>query len=307
MKTYRLKLKLQSSYLTPWHADTLFGSLCWVIAWREGDKALKSFLYEYKTDPSFILSDGMPGDLLPAPVHLSLAVKTDDFQKAKKLKKVSWLMPQVFDAFRRGVTDIQFEDVLKAIKPFTTLHSSINRLSGTTGSDGSLFELEEYALDVEEIKKDFISVYIKIKERYEDKVLSLFNDLSLVGFGKKKSVGKGSFELFGGLEPFGGFGDFEGATGFVSLSHFVPSSKDPTEGFYKTKVKYGKLGGEFTFGGNPFKRPLLMLAAGSALKTEGQVRPYYGRIVEGIAPAKPEVVQYGYAFAVPAVIRTDSV
>lgn len=302
MKTYRLKLKLQSSFLTPWHADTIFGSLCWVMAWRDGDVALQQFLHEYMNEPSFVLSDGMPGDLLPVPVHLQLTIKSEDFQKAKKLKKISWLAPQVFDAFRRGDSGIQVEDEVKAYTPFTTLHSSINRLTGTTGSDGSLFELPEYALDVEEIKTDFISIYIKTKEGHEDNVFSLFRDLSFLGFGKKKSVGKGSFELAGGLEPFDGFCDFEGSNGFVSLSHFVPSSKDPAEGFYKTMVKYGRLGGEYAFCGNPFKKPLLMLTAGSVLKTEGAVSPYYGRMVEGIAPAKPEVIQYGYAFAVPAVI-----
>lgn len=64
-------------------------------------------------------------------------------------------------------------------------------------------------------------------------------------------------------------------------------------------VKYGKLGGEYTFSRNPFKKPLIMLTAGSVFRVQQSVKPFYGRMIEGIAPSKPEVVHYGYAFSVP--------
>ncbi len=300
MKTYRLTIKPHSSFLTPWQADTIFGSLCWIMAWREGGNALTEFLLEYKNgNPVFILSDGMPGDLLPAPAHFSLMSpesKTyEDYQERKKLKKISWLTPDQFESIRNGRLGTQPEESIKAFNAFTTLHSSINRISGTTGDEGSLFELEESALASE----NTISIYLKIKDGWEAKVFSLFKDLSLMGYGKKKSVGKGSFEIIGELEPFNQFSNFDDANGFVSLSNFVPAKNDPTEGFYKMLVKYGKLGGEFTFSKNPFKKPLMMLTTGSAFYVEGNIKPFYGRMVEGLAPAKPEVVQYGYAFAVP--------
>jgi CRISPR-associated protein Csm4 len=69
-------------------------------------------------------------------------------------------------------------------------------------------------------------------------------------------------------------------------------------------VKYGKLGGEFTFCGNPFKKPLVMIKTGSVFKTEKLPKEFYGRMIKEIAPAKPkEVVQYGYAFAVPIIVN----
>ncbi len=307
MKTYRLKLKPQSSFLTPWQADTIFGSLCWIMAWRKGADALAKFLDEYKNDnPPFVLSDGMPGDLLPAPAYLSLIVKTNDYQKAKSLKKTAWLKPDEFEILREGHFDLDRHESIKPFKPFTTLHSSINRLTGTTGDEGSLFELEEQAFDTEDAKANYLSVYLKIRAGYEDTIMSLFRDLSLSGYGAKKSAGKGSFEIIDGLEPFDTFDGLGNANGFVSLSNFVPSKHDPTEGFYRTIVKYGKLGGEYTFSGNPFKKPLVMLCAGSSFYTQGQVRPYYGRMIESIAPSKPEVVQYGYAFAVPVAIDLGS-
>lgn len=303
MKTYCLKIRPQSSFLTPWQADTIFGSLCWIMAWREGEDALKQFLQEYKNgNPAFILSDGMPGDLLPAPAHLSLAEQKEEgfdaYQKAKRLKKVAWLPPDIFESVRKGNLEIDLPEGIKTFRAFTTLHSSINRITGTTGEEGTLFELPEYAIEQNEI-----SIYLKIRDGWEERVSSLFKDLSLTGYGKKKSVGKGAFEIIGEFETFDGFNDFDGANGFVSLSNFVPAKSDPTDGFYKTLVKYGKLGGEFTFCGKPFKKPLMMITTGSSFKVKEYIKLFYGRMVEDMAPAKPEVVHYGYAFSVPAIIN----
>jgi CRISPR-associated protein Csm4 len=303
MNTYRLKIKPQSSFLTPWQADTIFGNLCWIIAWHEGEDVLKEFLQDYKNgNPAFILSDGMPGDFLPVPVHLSLAEQKSEgfeaYQKAKNLKKVAWLSPDIFESVRKGNLEIDYPEEIKTFRAFTTLHSSINRITGTTGEEGSLFELSEYTVEQNEI-----SIYLKIRDGWEEKVSLFFKYLSLTGYGKKKSVGKGAFEIIRELEPFDKFNDFDGANAFMSLSNFVPAKSDPTDGFYKTLVKYGKLGGEFTFCGNPFKKPLMMLTTGSSFKVEKTIKPFYGRIVENIAPVKQDVVHYGYAFAVP--IRID--
>ncbi|MBI5194633.1 MAG: hypothetical protein HZA08_14540 [Nitrospirae bacterium] len=307
MKTFRLKIRPHSSFLTPWQADTIFGSLCWILAWREGTDALTKFLQEYKNgNPAFVLSDGFPCDLFPTPLHISLRKSKGDnieeYKRTKELKKVSWLSPEVFESVRRGAIEIGATDAYKAIKTYTTLHSSINRITGTTGDEGSLFELEEFAIESRELKADTLSIYIKIKDGWEERVESLFKDLSLIGYGKKRSVGKGSFEIVGALEPYNKFDNFGEANGFVTISNFVPAKDDPTDGFYKTMVKYGKLGGEYTFNGNPFKKPIIMLTVGSIFYVKGDNKPFYGRMVEGVSPAKPEVVHYGYAFSVPIKI-----
>ena len=307
MKTHRLRIKPLSSFLTPWQSDTIFGSLCWIMAWREGEDSLKKFLQEYKDgNPHFILSDGMPDNLLPAPAHLPLMIQKldtlNEYQNAKSLKKVSWLTDTEFESVCTGKLEIQPQESKRPFKSFTTLHSSINRISGTTGEEGSLFELEEYSLERADMKENVLSIYLKIKEGWEEQVISLFKDLSLVGYGRKKSIGKGSFEIIGRLEPFDKFDNFIGVNGFMTLSNFVPAKHDPTKGFYKTTVKYGKLGGEYTFTGKPFKRPLMMINTGASFYVEGDAKPFYGRMVEDIAPVKPEVIHYGYAFSVPIYI-----
>ena len=306
MKTYLLKIKPQSSFLTPWYADTLFGSLCWVLYWREGEESFKNFLQEYKSgNPVFVLSDGLPENFLPAPAHLSLKKipnpTVEDYQYLKKLKKINWLSLADFNLVRQGNLEIKPNEV-KSFKPFVTLHSSINRFSGTTGEEGSLFELEEYVLNSEELHSEIISIYLKIKEGWEEKIFSLFKDLSLIGFGKKKSVGKGSFEIASELEPFNEFDNFNEANGFVSLSNFIPAKDDPTKGFYKIFVKYGKLGGEFTFCGNPFKKPIIMINSGAVFYAKDDIKQFYGTIIEKVSLTKPEVLHYAYSFAVPIKI-----
>jgi CRISPR-associated protein Csm4 len=309
MKTYVLRVQPKSSFLTPWQADTIFGSLCWCLAWREGSESVLDLLNAYRRgEPPFVLSDGFPGDYLPAPAHLPLQMPKGQgfggYKEAKRAKKISWLTLNTFDSLRRtGTLTSVPDEIINPFREFTTLHSSINRNSGTTGDEGSLFEMEEYEMRAGKDTQASLSVYLKVASGWEDKVVSLFTDLSLRGYGKKASVGKGAFSVEGELEPFNSFGEFDGANAFISLSNFVPGQADPTNGFYSKSVKYGRLGGEFTFSGKPFKKPLVTIDCGAVFVVNGSIAPFYGRMVDGIAPIKPEVVQYGYAFSVPARVN----
>lgn len=83
----------------------------------------------------------------------------------------------MFESVRKGNLDITAVKSVKAFKTFTTLHSSINRISGTTGDEGSLFELEEYALEKDQLNAETISIYLKIKDGWEEKVLTLFREM----------------------------------------------------------------------------------------------------------------------------------
>src|SRR5712692_9806510 len=101
MKLYRLKLQPRSPWLTPWHADTLAGYLCWTHAHTFGEAAL---LREIITpalagEPPFALSDAFPGDLLPVPtiLHMRDWAATD----RKGVRRARWLQP---DSFRRAQT-----------------------------------------------------------------------------------------------------------------------------------------------------------------------------------------------------------
>jgi len=293
MKTYKINLKIHGSIMTPFHADTIFGHLCWVVAHQEGEKGLQEFLEPFKgNNPPFVISDGFPHDLLPKPLSAEFII--DDPQERKELKKIDFVPLGDFNFLRRG-EKCKVEVPATPFISYVTPHNTINRLTNSTLAEGGVYSLKETFIPN-------IDIYIKtISEEWKNRVVNLLKDLSKVGYGRKKSIGKGQFSV-GETVEFN-FPPTEGANGFVTISNFCPGINDPTEGLYKTFVKYGKLGEEFTFCGNPFKRPLVMIRSGSVFKTEGKPREFYGRLVqENIAPAKPDVVQYAYAFSVPMVL-----
>lgn len=295
MKTYCIKLKVQSPVLTPFQADTIFGHLCWMVKYGDGEEALKKFLEPFKSgEPPFVISDGFPCDLLPKPLLAELNI-TDPVQR-KNIKNLEWIEVQDFNRIIEGET-ITESEIIKDKKPSQAIstHNTINRLTNITLSEGGVYNLPETIIPE-------VSIYLKVvDEQRKDKVVDLFKKLSQTGYGKKKSIGKGQF-FVREVSEFNNFSLLQNANGFVTLSNFCPKENDPTEGIYKTFVKYGKLGEEFTFCGNPFKKPLLMIKTGSVFKTGSQPEEFYGHMIwEGIAPGKPEVVHYAYAFAIPIV------
>lgn len=302
MRTYRIDLAVPSGFITPWQSDTLFGHLCWA-AERQGrftkfNGAAGLIDLFRASDVPFVISDGFPAGLLPAPITLkgrflsesSENLDSSSYALMKKAKKREYLTLAQFQAFQRGETpDIEIDS--KGFVKATTLHNKISRFTNTTGDAGSLFERDEiFAPDGK------VQIYAKVREGFEDDLRLLFELVAHSGFGAKKSSGKGACSV----ESFDLCNDFESSSkpgGFITLSHYVPAYGDPTDGAYKTMVKYGKLGEEKTFSGNPFKKPLIMLKPGSVFKAD-DVKPYYGRLVENIAYTDPDVVQYGFGFAV---------
>jgi CRISPR-associated protein Csm4 len=291
MKTYRLTLRTTSGTATPFQADTIFGHLCWMVERRDGKEGLSGFLEPFLSgSPPFLVSDGFPAGWIAKPASISQAV--GDQALAKRLKRQSYVTVTGFNAVRGGGR-YEPDKGLPGVRRETTVHNSIDRESGRTLEEGGLFQLEEWAIPE-------VAVYVKASsEEWRARVLELFNLLSHGGYGKKKAIGKGQFRV----ECMDEAGDLEAvpkADGFVSLSSFCPAAGDPSDGWYQTFVKHGKLGEDFTYCGNPFKRPLLMLRTGAAFRTGGPPKDFYGRMVAGVSPARPEAVQYAYAFAVPA-------
>ena len=173
--------------------------------------------------------------------------------------------------------------------------NAIDRMTGDA-LDGALFaqEMTWHSTDVK------IVTYVRFQEDIDpDWVLRMIRFIEVSGFGKGKSIGKGHFTI----------GAFEEAAtdelvfsekpnAFMSLSSFIPSPADPTDGWYGLNIKRGRLGGSFASANiAPWKRPLRMLSAGSVLKTE-DLLPYYGTIVRDVYPRDRRVVHYAYAFPV---------
>lgn len=311
MKALRARVSARTSLASPWQADTLFGHLCWVVAHTEGEDALQEFLEPFKNgNPPFLLSDGFPHEYLPVPlsVHL-LYPETEENTKnayhlARALKKVRWLELGELKKVQAGKKPFQdIRDIEEAAKrrPQKTVsvpHAQVSRATGTTGEEGNYFEIPEYyVLPLKENEPPYISVYARIlQEGWRERLVQLLESLSGTGYGRRKAVGKGQFRVVSWEEV--NLGEVRDANGFVALSNFCPAANDPADGYYQTLVKYGKLGEELAHSGNPFKRPLIMLKAGSVFRTERPPTDRYGRMVTGLSVIQ-SVVHYAFALPVP--------
>ncbi|MGO9569893.1 MAG: type III-A CRISPR-associated RAMP protein Csm4 [Desulfomonilaceae bacterium] len=300
-RDYRLDVKLLSPVGTPWQSDTIMGHLAWCVGLRDGESSLKAFLEPFlEADPLFVVSDGFPSGLLPRPffplVQERGEMSIEQSALAKKRTEAPLLSTEDFEAVRRGMGDL-CAPVDSPWRTFEMLHAVIDRTTFSTEGQGNIYTTSSQALD---LKSSVISVYVRAKEQAAESIKDLFEYLSSIGFGRDKSTGSGEFRVVG-FSECDLFALFPNADGFISLSTFVPGSSDPTEGFWKLHVKRGKLG-EGTGQGNPFKRPLIQFLPGSAFFTDGMPAPWYGRVVERIAPGMTEAVQICYCFAVPCGI-----
>ncbi|MGI6456359.1 MAG: type III-A CRISPR-associated RAMP protein Csm4 [bacterium] len=307
MPIYRILIEPRSLQITPWQADTLFGSLCWAYRHRYGESALQEFLQPFLSgEPSFLLSDGIAEGHLPLPYYLRiLPVDVNDtqaYQKSKLLKKVRLLPEAEFRKACAGESVQVNEDALQLQCHFSQMHASINRMTGTTRAaeedeGGNLYQLEGF---IPNPAGSRLAVYVN--DRNGDMittVFELFRDMEMTGFGKKKSSGAGAFRVVGEAETWQP-PQVQNPDGFVSLSGFVPRQSDPAAGFWQLRVKHGKLGESYATGGkSPFKIPWVVLESGSCFYTASAPGEVYGRMLTGLSRDYPGVVQYGYAFPVP--------
>jgi CRISPR-associated protein Csm4 len=185
--------------------------------------------------------------------------------------------------------------------PYEMLHASIDRNTARTGgeeSEGSLFQTISYVPPGENGR---IDIYARTTPDGKELFVKLLKDLSAVGFGKDKSVGQGhfTFDPETDIANMNNLDNTADANGFVSLSSYVPAEKDPVTGRWAVRTKRGKLGEELAQSADPFKRALIQLEPGAAFKTNGAPRSFYGRIVRGIAPAFPPVIQNCQTVAIP--------
>jgi CRISPR-associated protein Csm4 len=300
MEDFRLRLKLRSPTGTAWHSDTMFGHLCWQVAYGALDISIKEFLKPFlEGNPPFVLSDGFPADLLPRPLLPfipAVANTPEEYGKLKRWKKARYFSIDDFLLIREGKQP-KGEPHHDPWIPILTPHASLDRNTLSTGEkgEGGFYETESMALDHQPPEIDF---YVRCQPGWDNKVKELFAATAKSGFGKDKSIGSGAFEIEG-IEPFGRFAKLPQANGFISLSSMVPAENDPIDARYRLRTKYGKLGEGSQE--NPFKRPLLQMEPGAAFKVAGQLKEFYGRVVTDIAPGKAEAIQNCYSLVVPCV------
>lgn len=306
MRLVSVKLASVSGWATPWQADTVLGMMAVVYGRAHGSGRLAENLLNpwRQGDPPFVISDGFPGDLLPAPRCLPFWPWPDT--ERKRVKRIEWLTRSQFLALQRGERPDLSESLEPPFRRSVRVRNTLDRTSDATGGRGTLYEVPEETLAQ---AHDYLRLYARVgagKEGFLEETLSL---LAERGFGADASVGFGQFQLAGGLEDAGWLSSVGDSNAWVSLSSFQPGAQDPTEGYWRSFVKYGKLGPEM---GVPsvFKRPQWMLRSGSCFYQGGAPRDWYGRVIDSDALLPSSVVnelasggvrpvQPAFALAVP--------
>jgi len=295
MKTYRYTLKPLGPWATPWDADTIFAALCWQVLASPGAAGLADFLAAYREGkPPFVISSAFPEGWLPCPLSASVTELADSNVKRKR----PVLVPE--DQFRTLITG--HGEIVPTIKPFpepvrsgTRLHAAIDRVSGTTGGEGNLFQVDEWFLDKSLAQN--MSLFVKV-ETGPEQFSNLLNRLSQEGLGKKRSTGRGAFQVIGEPVACEWMDATEGANGFVSLSPFIPAPDNPRDGRWSLIVKYPKFSPQADVS-HPFKGRMVMFRPGSTFHGDNPIQAFYGQMIQGLTAEFSQAVHYALAFAVP--------
>ncbi len=303
---YRATLVQRGAVLTPWQADTIFGSLCWAIVRREGEGVLRGFLARYEAEePPLVVSNGFVGGLLPLPLapqpHRAPNTRREEREALAQAKRLKGRTHVPLAAFRSACAgqDVTRERTTPPALTRSAAKNTVNRHGTGTVDMGGLYAVTESWTP----SPMRVVIYLRTTDDVTPLVGDALREMAATGYGRRVSVGYGHIDLEEWAPTDDLALDLDAANGFVALSNFCPAREDPTQGYYRTMVKRGRLGDERSTmpGVAPFKRPVIQLVAGSCFYTDTP-RAFYGRLIHGIHPVLDDVVQYGITLAVPIVL-----
>ena len=308
-------LQSRGAYRNELHSDTLFGLICWAIRQVFSETRLVELLKDFADgQPPFLLSsafpcvkDGtgwkpfLPRPLLPPPEPVA-ELSREEAQRLKQYKRLRYIPADHFNQFLQGdhsdgsyyEADAWEKVQVPIPKRIDRLHSTIDRLSGTTDGAGTLFSEPEYRTD---------ALYFLLDGEEAELVVTALRFLEDFGWGGGNSVGYGHFAATAGESPLGAAVAEPDRFITLSLYHPRPDELEPFkngEAWYELVVRKGKVGGHFLQVGDFWKRSVLMFAPGSTFPIIAE-KQAYGRnpIVKGRKDGLPfDVQQFGYAFAV---------
>ena len=304
MKVIHFKLLPRAPVSTPWQGDTLLGHVLWMFAYHHSAAEISTLFERIPGDPPAI-TDLFPEGMLPIP-NLPPDDGVDPSQR-KKLRKIKYLPMEDWDNLRKNLNGVSLSKVLKGYlqsddakqlddkekNPVQTaeLHSTINRITGTTGEGDGLYPRivthypEGYALHG----------WIAPGALGEELIIKLLGDVGNNGYGADASTGLGQFEIED--PPLSEEWKIpNGANAWMSLSRHI---FDPTvtlrNARYQIETHYGRLGGSFANMGNPFKKPLLLCQTGSLWRSDPKPDWRPGFMLDNVAHGAPANISHvGY-------------
>ena len=368
-ESYQVTLQPKSAAITPLQSDTIFGHIAWAIRYVKGETELLDFLKAFQDgkDAPLLVSDGFPQGMLPKPIFKALQLsrvieiidnfvqsnnikfsEKDQTQIQKSLKKQSHLKIESIEKIQESFSSTSLLEVAleeidwksvtnrktkngKASKTETIVmyHNTVNRIYNQV-KEGFYQQATRFYAD------DFCyDVYLKTNYFDEQALHDLFQFIEIGGYGRDKSTGKGRFKII--LKKGYNLPEIDEANAFMSLSHYVPNSKAPKNGYYRLMTKYGRLGGDFAksiipgieelydskepkphpskktkIQPHPYKKPVIMMQPGSVFWGKPQLN--YGLLLGGKDRAPelrmhkyPHIRHYAYAFPLDLKIVEEEV
>jgi len=303
---YRYKATPKSPFMTEIMSDTLFGHLCWAIAYTEGDKFLEEFLtrYEENKPAPILFSSAFPAGRLPRPTLPALTRKKSNTLMGKDRKNIVKNVSKLKDLSKKKFIAIDDWKTLKndySQQKFYEMHlkrqdtdetcfnietgaaNAISRINGRTLEDGGFFTREKRWHN----EDTTLDIYMQADESEYDRAHWFLTDyLPQNGFGADKSIGMGHMTIEQDKDFDPSFFEVNEPNARMSLCLAAFEGIGSIDASYKLNTKFGKLGGSFAFssptGGNPkpFKKPILMYEPGAIFfcKDELNDRPLLNQV-----------------------------
>ncbi len=288
MKLYKTTFNPISNFATSLKGDTLFGQICWAIRYTFGNDKLESLLSTYETSPFLVVSDGFAKGYVPKPSLPSNLLGENNDLKKENRKKV-WLKLEELQNgdFLKALKD---EDVLNINKTTIVVKNSLNYKTFSTDDSGVF---SPYGESETIISPRDIYFLIDINTFSLEELKQTIKTLSLMGYGKNTSIGKGFFE----------FDDFEemelmnSSKTFMTLSPVILNNQNIKNCYYEPFTRFGKHSSGIDV--NPFKKPILLANTSAVISFESEYSKFYmGKAIKGHS-SDEKTVHQGYSIIIP--------
>ncbi|MFO1038430.1 MAG: hypothetical protein U1E45_16455 [Geminicoccaceae bacterium] len=298
MTLFRARLRLDGPLGTALTSGTLFGHLCWAYRARRGEAALGVWLRDMRAGAAapFLVSDGVPHDLLPRPllrpVSWSEDLPTAESDRLKRQRRLGWITRASWLKVRIGLSASALPPLLVDWRPqpVRQAHNRIDRLTGGTPEVAGLWFIDDdWSFSTTPDRDLYLDTDLPDTE-----VADLLADVGEQGYGRDSTYGRGRWRL----EALAADPELEGGSGdrLLSLSHgcLDPAMADAR---WERWTHFGKVGAEMAMSGaRPFKRPVLLMKPGA---TWAAGPGPFGRLLDGVHQDRPEIIHNAWHLAIP--------
>jgi CRISPR-associated protein Csm4 len=306
LKVYQVILKPLTCFGTPIKGDTLFGHVCWQIAYDETlvGEPLDNLLKDYDIHPFSIFSSAFPYHdnkiylKRPSlPLYLLFSLDEEEIiAKRKQLKEKNYF---VYTQPLPKLNQIEYEKI-SFVANGEQARCSIDRVVGkTTQPPFGPFVIANFWYLTD------LVIFVGIREDIPvEGILKALERVGEIGFGKDATCGWGKFKLVEYKEI-----DFyeknPSFNAYYTLSPSVPE-QSYKKIYYEPFVRFGRHGDVFSISSNPFKAPVLMADEGAIyLPDKAEKKVYLGKAIKNVSTVLPNCVTQGYSLVIPVEVQDE--